>query len=797
MKAPIKWLKDYVDIDISPEELSKRLVSAGFEVEEIIYKGKDFDKVVTCKILSVEKHNDAEKLSVCKVDAGSFGSLQIVTAAKNIKAGDIVPLALDGATVFENKKIVISELRGVKSYGMFCGAEELNITNSDYQNAENGGVIIFKPGTQIGEDVKKLLNLDEYVLDISVTANRPDCQSIIGIAREAAAILNKPFKMPDLTFKTSGGDIFKQLKVSVLSSDLCHRYLASMAEDVKIENAPEFITARLKLCGIKPISNIVDITNFVLLELGHPMHAFDYSKIEGKEIIVRRAKAGERIVTLDNKESLLSENALLICDKNKPVALAGIMGGLDSGINNQTSKIVFECAKFKRDNIRKTSKGLNIRSDSSARFEKGIDSFGCLTAQNRALHLIDKYKCGKIIGGIIDVCSDNLAPEKISTTIKKLNDVLGIEVPKNRIVEILRSLNFEPVLSGDVLTCKIPHYRIDIEDYPDLAEEVIRIYGYDNIEGRLLSNAKVLRGKNLGIDEFSDTIKNLLTGQGCSEIVTYSFINKNNFKKIGLKENDNLTKAVKIFNPLSEEFEVMRTTTLPSFLNIASLNLKRKNNTFRYFEFGRVYLPESLPLKNLPKEKKTLSIVLCGKEDFFSTKGIIESILEKAGHKLEVKEFKSEFMHPNISSGICLGGKEIGYFGQVSPIVLENYDIKQKIYFAEIDFSALLENLNKTIKCKDISKFPPIDRDLAIVVDQKYFWQKILDLILKNGGELLDSVDLFDVYKGENIEKGKQSLAFSLKFSHINRTLKAEEVNGVVAKILEELKKSFGAELRA
>ena len=797
MKAPIKWLKDYVDIDVTPNELARLLINCGFEVEEIIYKGQNIDKVVTCQILNIDKHPNADKLSVCKIDAGSFGKTQIVTNAKNIKLLDIVPVALAGSTL-PSGKIEEGELRGVKSYGMFCSVSEFNITESDFEGAETDGILILPKSTKLGLDIKNVLNLNEYILDISVTANRPDCHCIIGIAREVAAVLNKPLKMPESSYSEKDGNISDYLKVEVKAPELCGRYMAKILKNIKIEKSDEFIRSRLALCGIRPINNIVDITNFLLLEMGQPMHAFDYKAIEDKTIVVRRAKKSEKIVTLDKKESELSDNMLVIADNKKPCALAGIMGGINSGIENDTKAVVLECAKFARDSIRKTSKALNVRSDSSARYEKGLDSYNCEISLSRALHLIQKYDCGEIVKGTIDILSENTKPRTIETTTTAINNVLGIEVPAQKIVDILNSLYIKTTLNKDKLTCVIPQHREDIDDYPDLAEEIIRIYGYDKIEGRLMPTAKILQGGKTFREVLNDDIKNILCGQGFLEIVTYSFCNENVFDKLNLNEDDNLRKAIKIFNPLNEDTAIMRTTMVSSVLNIVGTNLKRKVKSGRLFESGRVYLPKELPLSKLPDEKKVLSIAVFGEnEDFYTLKGAVESIFNLIHKPMNVKRENLSFMHPGACAGVYAGNTFVGYFGQVNPYVLLNFDIKQKVFYAELDFEILFENLNNSIKCGAISKFPEIDRDLAILVDEKTQWADILKTVQTKAGSILESVDLFDIYKGDKIDKGLISLAFSLKFVSYDKTLKVEEVNEIIDNILKELKAKFNAQLRS
>ena len=482
MLAPLRWLRDFVDIDVTVEELEKRLFDSGFEVEQIIPYGDKLDKVVTCKILEIAQHPNAERLRVCQVDVGKYGKLQIVTNAQNVKVGDIVPVAVDGATLATGDRIFNGKLRGEDSFGMFCGGEEIGITDEFYEGASFDGVLVLGEDFPLGEEVRDLLGLKDYVFDISVLANRPDCQSIVGIAREIACALNKPFKEPDLSFNAVNGK-YEQIKVSIKDTELCPRYIAHLVKDVKIEKAPAWMSRRLALCGLNSINNIVDITNYVLLEMGQPMHAFDLAHVENNEIVVRRAENGEKIVTLDEKECVLTSDNLLICDGEKPIGLAGIMGGLNSEITDLTNTVLFECAKFKRDNIRRSARTLGKSSDSSKRFEKGVDEYTTERAMKRALHLIDELKAGVVTDVDVD-CSAFKEQEnrEVKTTFAKINGVLGIEVPKDTVVDILTRLGFEVKVDGESISTVAPPYREDVEGYPDLAEEVIRTYGYEHIK---------------------------------------------------------------------------------------------------------------------------------------------------------------------------------------------------------------------------------------------------------------------------------------------------------------------------
>ncbi len=800
MKAPLSWLKDYVDIDVTPEELEKKLFSCGLEVEETVYFGKNINKIVFCKILSCEKHPNADKLTVTKIDAGKYGELQIVTAATNIFEGALVPVALDGSTLFSGDKIHNGKLRGVESQGMFCSGEELGINDDFYPGASVNGILIFNEDYPLGEEVKTILGIEDVIFDINVTANRPDCNSILGIAREVGAVLNKKVKEPDLTFVADENLSTKNtIKVTNTASDLCPRYMAHLVKDIKIGESPLWLKRRLFSAGLRSISNIVDITNFVLLEIGQPMHAFDLSDLNGAEINVRRAIDGEKIVTLDEKEFDLTTNNLVICDAVKPVALAGVMGGLNSEIKDTTKNIVFECAKFARDSIRKTSRALGQRSDSSSRYEKGIDANSAEVGLKRALNLIYSLKIGTIACDNYDLLFEKIENKVIKTTISKINGVLGITVPTEVIVDTLQRLNFKVVVDGNDITVTAPLYRDDIEDYPDIAEEVIREYGYEHIEPTLLKTSAITMGGFNKEQLEIENLKTLLTGFGFNEIITYSFVSEKEYDTFGLDKTDDEYRFIKIKNPLGEDLSVMRTSLLPSMCRIIAGNITRKNLSGRLFEFAKIYKPKSLPLVELPEEKAVLSLGLFGAdEDYFTIKGVVEGVLDAFafGKKVNYVPCDLACMHPGRSAYILIDGKKVGYFGELMPTIASSMDIDKKVYVGEIYYDELRNFFDDKIVFKPISKFPSIERDLAVTVTDATSWQDIVSVVEEVGGNLLETVKLFDVYKGDQIESGKKSVAFNLLFSANDRTLSVEEIDAKIAKILKVLREKLNAELR-
>ena len=798
MRIPLSWLNDYVDIgSVSVETLKNGLFSCGFEVEEVIEVNKNVNKIVTCKILQKTQHPAADKLFVCQVDAGAYGILQIVTNAKNVQEGDIVPVAVNGATLSDGTVIKNGKLRGVESFGMFCGGEEIGISDEYYDGASGDSVLIFHDNFEPGREVCDLLDIKDVVFDISVTANRPDCQSVLGIAREVAALLGKPLKMPETSFSASLVKTEDKVSVSVHDTDLCPRYMGAYCYDVKIAPSPKWMQKRLYLMGIRAINNVVDITNYVLNEIGQPMHAFDYRYLGGNQIIVRRALKGEKIVTLDDKEFELNDDVLVICDERKPCALAGIMGGAGSGIKDDTTEIVFEAAMFKRDNIRKNSKKLNQRSDSSARFEKGVDPYTTELGMKRALSLISSLGVGKVAKTIIDANSVSLENKIIATDVKKINKLLGIDVPVNEIERILTSLNFGCKLSGDELKVSVPLYREDVEGYPDLAEEVIRMYGYDHINCTLLKNSEITHGGRNFLQTKEQTAKEYLKYNGFNEIVTYSFISPKDY--LNFDVDTSKLNLIKLKNPLGEDLSIMRTTLLPSVVSAAVRNLTRKNLNGRLYEIAKVYLADQIPLTKLPHERTSLCMALFGDdEDFFTLKGAFEGLIESLGYakKLILRPEVKPFLHPTrCGAYFDENGEEVCYLGELSPVIREKIGADKPIYVAEVNYEKLSENFDKQIFVKTFSKFPSVERDLALVCDKNVTNGQIVETIESARIKNLINVELFDVYTGDRILSDKKSMAYRLTFSSIEKTLEVEEVDNYVRKILAKLEQ-IGVKLR-
>ncbi len=800
MLAPLSWLKEYVDIDVTPEELEKKLFDCGFEVEQVIPYGDKLDKVVTCKIIEIAQHPNAERLRICQVDAGKYGVLQIITNAVNVKVGDIVPVAVDGATLATGDRIFNGKLRGEPSYGMFCGGEELGIDDDIYEGASGDSVLIFNEEFPLGEEVRDLLALKDYVFDISVLANRPDCQSILGIAREIACTLGKTVKEPSYDYETEDKKGDGEVKVTVLDSELCPRYIATLIKDVKIEKSPKWLTRRLKLCGINSINNIVDITNCVLLELGQPMHAFDEKDLKNKEIVVRRAKNEEKVVTLDEKELTLNSENLVICDGERPVALAGIMGGLNSEIKDDTKAVVFECAKFKRDNVRRSSRTLGKSSESSKRFEKGVDEYTTERASRRALSLVCKLGAGRVTSVRVDVSAGKEQENrKVETTFDKINGVLGIEVPKVIIEDILGKLNFGVTVDGDKITTIAPPYREDVEGYPDLAEEVIRMYGYEHVKPTLMKDAKITAGGYSKEQKDELKMKKVLAEIGYNEVMTYSFYSKKDVASLRLLPDMEESKVIIIENPISDNYEVMRRTLIPSLLGVISRNIKKGNDNGKIFELARTYIPKKLPIDDFPIEKKHLCLaVFGGDNDFFTLKGALKAIEEnfRVRFNLDTRALKT-YLHPGVSAKIILDGEEIGNYGQVAYETAADFDIEKKVYVLELDYDRLAEKFVVPFRFEPIGKFPDVTRDLALVADAKTTCGEIEDVIRSACKGSVKDVKLFDIYTGEQVGSGKKSMAFTVTFkAGDEKPLENEEVDGFVKRILGSLKHRLNVDLR-
>ena len=806
MITPLSWLKEYVDIDVTPKELQEKLFSCGFEVEELYEVGKDISKVVVGKVLTCEPIPDTH-LHVCQVDCGTHGQFQICCGADNVAAGGKFPVALVGATVYATAKdhktvegvmtIGKGKLRGYESCGMLCSGVELGVSENMYPGADYNGLLVLPEDAEIGADVKPMLGLDDWIFDIAITANRPDCQSIFGIAREVAAVLEKELKMPDVSYTETDADL-PGFTVTVDCPDLCPRYSAHYVTDVKIGESPLWMKRRLALVGIDAISNVVDITNYILKELGQPMHAFDLATLEGNAIHVRRAKNGEPITTLDGQDLTLTDANMVICDGVKPVALAGVMGGLNSEIRETTSAVLFESAKFARDNIRRTSRSLGKRSDSSARYEKGVDEYATVMALKRALHLIEELGCGKVSRMHVDVNTGNsVEPREVNVSIKKVNDCLGIVVPNEAILKIMKNLSFEPIIDGDTLTLSVPAYREDIVSYQDVAEEVIRMYGYEHVVPAFMPSAQVTLG-GLSLEQKCELkLKNALCSVGAYEGVHYSFFSPTDLDLLRFPEDAVERRAIRIMNPISEELSLMRTTLAASMVNAIVRNQKKGNLEGRIFEIGNVFIPYELPLTRYPDEKARLCVGIFGeKESFYTMKGIAETIADTLHVSFTYEAMKNTFLHPYQTARVLCEGVEVGYFGKLAYDIAQECDLRTPVYLLEMDLKVLSRWYGKKPVFTPLPKFPEEQRDLALVVPREVTCGEI-ETVMKDACKYISSISLFDIYEGEQVAADKKSMAFTVVFTPKEEAFGAESVDAFVKKILKQLNKNYGVELRS
>lgn len=799
MRLPMKWLKEFVDYKGSVEEFVEKLTMSGSSVETVEYVGRDIKNVVIGEVLEIKRHPHAEKLLVAKVDTKER-VLQIITGAHNIKKGDKVAVALPGATIEGGKKIGVQNIKGMESEGMLCSAKELGLDDHGLPEDMKKGLLILPKDAPVGKDIKEYIELEDAVVEFELTPNRADCFSIVGIAREAAATFNVPLKV---SFSASEeirqiDEIFGKVKVTVEAPDLCKRYIARVIEDVKIEPSPLWMQRRLQLCGIRPINNIVDITNYVMMELGQPLHAFDYDKLTGGSIVVRRGKKGEKLVTLDGQEREITEDTLVIADKKGPIALAGIMGGENTEVTEKTRTVLLESANFLGSNIRRTARRLGIRTEASLRYEKGIDPNLAEIAAERACELIEKLGAGRVVKEYADVYPEVVRPRRLQLRVDKINALLGTNISKECMVGILRRLGMGIEDEDGKTFVIVPTFRADITQQADIAEEIARIYGYDNLPSTLpgsIATCGVLSKRQ----KLEDEIKKTLSDLGFSEIYTYSFISPSAFDKLKVPFDHEVRKAVRLMNPLGEEHSVMRTTLLDGILQVVKFNLNQKHKRIRIFEVGKVFLPKELPLKELPREKKMISLAVCEEKlDFYYLKGIVEAIFSKL--KIDNPKFKPDrhfAFHPGRTASISVGGEIAGYIGEIHPDVMENYDMEDKrVYVAELDMELLLDKAVTEVKYQPLPRFPAAERDMAIVVKESVAAGDIMEAIREIGGELLENVELFDIYRGEQIPRGCKSLAFSLTYRAKDRTLTDEEINDLHAKIVEGILERFDGRLR-
>ena len=787
MKLPLSWLKDYTNIDGIDEELYTHMMTmSGSIVEGIENPAREFKNVVTGKICSITPHPDADKLVVCQVDVGEGAPIQIVTGAKNVFEGAVVPVAKHKSCLPGGVKITKGKLRGVESCGMMCSTDELGISEE-----RATGILILPEETEIGKDIVDVLGLNESVAEFEITSNRPDCMSIIGLARETAATFQRPFTVPEVTVPENQENVNDYATVEIQNPELCARFTARVVKNVRIAPSPEWMQKRLKACGVRAINNVVDITNYILLEYGQPMHAYDLDHVEGRKIIVRNAGEGEQLETLDDQPRTLQSSMIAISDEKRAIGVAGVMGGANSEVTEDTVTVLFESANFQAVAVRRGAKALGMRTDASALFEKGLDPENCLAAVNRACQLMAELGAGEVVGGVIDLYPVPKKQLVLPFEPQKMNRFLGMEIPENEMIEILERLEFQ-VKDGKVY---VPTFRGDVEGMADIAEEIARIYGYDKIPSTMMKSEVVVGGKNRK-QKMEDAIRSELTSAGLYETMTYSFIDPKENDWVRIPESDQRRNMVRISNPLGEENSVMRTDMLSSILKTLRTNYTRRNPEAAVFEIGTVYLPVKGQV--LPEEKQIVAMGMYGSGDFYDIKGITEQLLER----LEIKKYSfvpcldNPSFHPGRCAKVLVHGEEIGVLGQVYPAVAGNFKINAEVYAAMLDFNTLLLHYTEDKHYTALPKFPATSRDLAILVDNGICVGDIDRIIEKQCKSILESYQLFDVYEGEQVEKGKKSVAYALTFRAADRTLTDQEVNAVVEQILKDLKQELNAQLR-
>ncbi len=793
MKVPMSWFGDYTDMSgITPQEYARVLTMTGSKVEGVENLGAELNKVVTGKVLTCEDHPDSDHLHVCTVDAGTGEVLQIVCGAPNVKAGIMVPVALHKSTLPGGVKITKGKIRGVVSNGMICSHEELGISAEDLGYEPEYGILILPDDTPVGMDIKELFGLNENVIEYEITSNRPDCFSVIGLARETAASFKRPFKLEKPVFSERGGNIADSISVEVRDTKKCLRYSARMIKDVKIGPSPKWMRDRLKASGVRAINNIVDITNYVLLEYGQPMHAFDLRDLAGQKIIVRRAEDGEAIKTLDGQDRKLTNEDLVISDAEKAVAIAGVMGGFNSEVKDDTSTVIFESATFDGASVRLTAQRVGLRTEASSRYEKGLDANNTIPAVERACQLVEQLGCGTVCCGCIDIKGEIPAPKTLAFRPDKINAFLGTDIPKADMVKYLTDIEF--AVDTDAMTVTAPSFRPDIAGEADVAEEVARFYGYDKIPTTLLSGDTTTGGRNFK-QKTAEKVKDVLTAQGMYEICTYTFTSPSVFNKLNIPADSPLRNTVTILNPLGEDTSVMRTTTISSMLDALSRNYNYRNESARLFEIGKIYIPND---GILPYEPERIMMGMYGGCDFFDLKGACEKTLEGIG--IKNAEFAAvtddPTFHPGRTASVTVKGEKVGILGQIHPTVAANFEIGTEVYVAELDFTRLLKLAGGTVKYKKLPKFPAVTRDIAMTADKTVPVAAIEKIIKKQAGAMLESVTLFDVYEGEQIPEGKKSVAYSVSFRAADRSLTGDEVNAVFDRILSELESELGAQLR-
>ena len=806
MKASLQWMNEYVPLDLNrpAQELADELTQAGIPVEEVLSMDPGLKKIYTGKIVEITKHPDADKLQVCQVQClsedGEEITKQIVTAATNVAVGQIVPVAYHKSRLADGTEIKKGKLRGVVSEGMFCSVAEFGISSDLVRPEEAQGIYIFPEGTPIGLDIKEALMLDDTVYEFELTANRADCFSMVGLSREFGIMTNQKALFPVIMVNETGTSIEGTASVAIEAHDLCTRFTSRLVTNVTIEPSPLWMQNRLRNSGIRPINNVVDVTNYVMLELGQPMHAYDYDCVADHTLIARRAKAGETLTTLDGNERELNESMLIIADTKGPIGVAGVMGGLTSEVTDKTTNVLFEAAVFNGPSIRRTSKALGMRSEASGRFERGVNHKYTAYAIDRAAQLLQQIcpSC-KVSVGVIDVYPEPVEQRTVTFTAEQINDYLGTSIEKDRMVDILTKLEFGITESGDTIEALVPTWRDDVTGMPDIAEEIARIVSYDNIAPTIpvaiLSSGGMTPKKAL-----TKEVTHYLAHAGLSQIITFSFMHKDGLTNMMLPEGDSRYTAIPILNPISEEFPYMRTTLVPAVIEAAKRNIAQQNKDLWLFETANVYEPKALPLTEVPHERPMACGIMMGKvteaawnqaqrdTDFYDVKGVVDGLLAKLGlTQYDIQPSSESYYHPGVSAHYTVNGVTIANYGELHPQVVKNFDLSGKVYMFEIDLEAVLSITVPPFRYQSFSKFPGTSRDLAIVAPVSVTSGDIVALIKEHGGEYLESVSIFDVYEGEHIEAGYRSLAYNLQFRSMEGTLNDEDIDGAIQAIIDAL----------
>ena len=810
MQVSTKWLKDYINIDITPEELAEKYTMAGVPVENVVRADEGLEKVVTGKIEKLDKHPDSDHLLVCQINVGTGELIQIVTGAQNVKEGQVVPVALVGAHLPNGQKISKGKLRGVASNGMLCSAQELKLDLENLPEEQKTGIYILPDDTPIGVLAKEVLGLDDVVLEFELTANRGDCFSVFGLVREAEVLTNQEAKYPEIKVNEDDKDNAKDLvEIKIDAPDLCGRFSARVLKNVKLGPSPEWMQQRLQGAGIRAINNVVDVTNFVMVELGQPMHAYDYDEVAGHVLNARRAVEGEQLHTLDDSNRLAKGGELVIADAEKAAGLAGVMGGFETEITEKTKTVVLEAASFNGASIRRTSRSVGLHSEASGRFERGVDETKTIRALDRAAQLLQDMGACTVCKGVVDVYPNPKSEVTVEFTPEQINQRLGTDVKPDKMVDILTKLGFELSNKGNVYSVKVPTWRNDVSLMEDISEEIARIIGYDKIPSTLPIGV-TSQGYQSDTQNFVDKIKSVLVSLGMNEELSFSFTNPTMFDKMNVPEDSELRKAVPIMNPLTDDYPLLRTTLLSSVMENVARNYSRKNEDVRLFEVAPVFYPKALPITEQPIETLKLAGIIMGRRepkgwnqnsaevDFYDMKGIVEELFNNIAIDKYTVEVGEHFaMHPGKTAVFKKGKEILATVGEIHPAIANAFDIPKKMYVFEADIATLIKYTAKNFHYEQLPKYPAITRDLAILVDKSVAAGEVEKLIAKNGGKYFNQVTLFDVYTGERISEDKKSLAFNIKFQSIDRTLTDAEADESFKKILAAVEKQFNAELRS